>query len=792
MKNFIGKYSLLLIGLSLQMPFSGLAFTDVPETNTYFNSIQSLTEKGIINGYPDNTFRPDSPINRAELLKIAFLSVDQDTYSAPKTPFSDIIESSWYERYVNTAYDLGIIQGYSDNTFRPEQYVTKAEAIKIIAEVQKWSFQTHLQTQFNDVLPADWHFNYINQAAINQYISPAANFYPNTNITRGAAAEIISRSLQQEILANHGTIPRDTFSGISLDQDIPDTYYRNEIYQVQGSTTENVTSVTAFITTGNESPEAFDIATATVINGRFTLNIPFNRQGQQKLGIIPGTSGKSKIMPISILTTINSSSSNAPIVTDISEFAASFSDDKTSVKFSSTENHLTKIHFQQGQQKKTYLTRQPVDTITIDYRDFQAFQEGPTDYYIEKYTILKSSPLTIGDNSQQSSTKNFNAVTHTFSEIKTNQIQIQNLPELLQSPKTATITGTAIDHLDTTTYITLPSGQVLTGSFTTQGTTSDYHSKTTLDPGGTFSLTHNINSTGTYIFEINDQNGIPVLNHPVYVGQNIIPLIPDYLDLTNHYLSKDSIDLTTSRNTMLQLINNERSKLNLQPITTTPELNALAQSHASDMADNDYFSHINLQGQTPDQRRTEAGITTPVSENIAFDTTVTNAHYSLMRSGSHRSNILTPEWSLVGLGIAQNSDGQLYVAQEFSSAQLNQADLMTLESDILDEINQLRTDNNKQALTTIENLSNAAQEFNNIAIQNNGQLTQENFQTIVSQYDINGQATALGGNSSTWQQMITTILDAEKEQLTSQSWQKVGLNLQMDNVGNFSIIIILN
>lgn len=86
----------------------------------------------IITGYPDGTFRPDAPVTRAEFAAIA---ARFDEKSARTTASFRDIYGHWAERYISRSAELGWIRGYTDNTFRPDQSITRAEAMALINRV---------------------------------------------------------------------------------------------------------------------------------------------------------------------------------------------------------------------------------------------------------------------------------------------------------------------------------------------------------------------------------------------------------------------------------------------------------------------------------------------------------------------------------------------------------------------------------------------------------------------------------------------------------------------------------
>ena len=108
-------------------------YPDVKATDWFNNAVSTLTNMGIINGYEDGTFRPNNFITRAELTKIAVcFFTTADEYFGKKSSFSDVPETAWYARFIAAAEELGLINGYPDGTFRPSNPITRAETCTIV------------------------------------------------------------------------------------------------------------------------------------------------------------------------------------------------------------------------------------------------------------------------------------------------------------------------------------------------------------------------------------------------------------------------------------------------------------------------------------------------------------------------------------------------------------------------------------------------------------------------------------------------------------------------------------
>jgi uncharacterized protein YkwD len=127
----------------LQISEGLAAFSDVPGGHPYKSSIDFVQQQGIVSGYADGTYQPERILNRAEFTKIIIESrFDENTINScvnrggfyEKALFNDVEPGVWFEKYVCVAKKEGIIQGYSDGTFRPIQTIIFAEAAKIAIE----------------------------------------------------------------------------------------------------------------------------------------------------------------------------------------------------------------------------------------------------------------------------------------------------------------------------------------------------------------------------------------------------------------------------------------------------------------------------------------------------------------------------------------------------------------------------------------------------------------------------------------------------------------------------------
>ena len=114
------------------------------------------------------------------------------------------------------------------------------------------------------------------------------------------------------------------------------------------------------------------------------------------------------------------------------------------------------------------------------------------------------------------------------------------------------------------------------------------------------------------------------------------------------------------------LLNADRTKNGLPALKMNSQLGTLAENYAKDMVNRNFFSHYNPEGQSPFDRMNQAGIKySYAGENLAINTSPAAAETAFMNSSGHRANILNTNYTDVGLGVAYDSNGRIYVVQEF-------------------------------------------------------------------------------------------------------------------------------
>ncbi len=141
-------------------------YKDLNTTDWYYNSMYYLSSKGIMNGYSDKTIKPNNYITRAEFIKMATKIVGFNNIDTSMN-YKDVKYTDWYYDYVKAGASLGLIDGYSDGTFRPNDYITRAEAVKIIDNMigrTSDKANNYSEVYFTDVSYSYWSYPYIKMA----------------------------------------------------------------------------------------------------------------------------------------------------------------------------------------------------------------------------------------------------------------------------------------------------------------------------------------------------------------------------------------------------------------------------------------------------------------------------------------------------------------------------------------------------------------------------------------------------------------------------------------------------
>ncbi|MBA4336744.1 hypothetical protein C0416_03140 [bacterium] len=170
-------------------------FLDVNVVHPHFEAISFLKNEGIIQGYPDGSFKPNNSVSRVEVLKFILEGIDAEIAGTRALPFSDTQSEAWYADYLQTAVYLGVVNGYPDGSFKPGNTVNKVEFLKMLIEAMDVEINTEIgYMPFSDVKKNDWYAKYVQFAYQKNIIeADGKKFNPQEQMTRENVAEAIYR-----------------------------------------------------------------------------------------------------------------------------------------------------------------------------------------------------------------------------------------------------------------------------------------------------------------------------------------------------------------------------------------------------------------------------------------------------------------------------------------------------------------------------------------------------------------------------------------------------------------------
>lgn len=160
-------------------------FVDIKDDYKYFNELKYFKENNIISWFLDKTFRPNNNITRIEALKIMLLANNISPIKDLESVFSDIKTNTWENTYVNAWIENKVVS-LDNKRFYPFRNVSRVEALKIILTL----WEIYLENQefnisFEDVSELDWFYKYVNYAVNNNLFENIwEKFEPNKPLTR--------------------------------------------------------------------------------------------------------------------------------------------------------------------------------------------------------------------------------------------------------------------------------------------------------------------------------------------------------------------------------------------------------------------------------------------------------------------------------------------------------------------------------------------------------------------------------------------------------------------------------
>ena len=170
---------------------SGLPFADVPAGSWYFDGVKYVYANSLMNGTGTDAFSPDATLTRGMLVTILYRMAQEPAVNGGKT-FSDVAAGRYYSDAVQWASANGIVEGFADGTFRPEQPVTREQLAAILSRDAALRGQTVPETALPaDISASSWAKNAVAWAYTNGILDAAQGTNAAQNATRAEVAMAI-------------------------------------------------------------------------------------------------------------------------------------------------------------------------------------------------------------------------------------------------------------------------------------------------------------------------------------------------------------------------------------------------------------------------------------------------------------------------------------------------------------------------------------------------------------------------------------------------------------------------
>jgi len=202
-------------------------FKDVKDDYWAVEPIQYLSTAGIIEGYMDGRFMPNRVLTRAELATVLVRAKNEDIdLTLQKRIFPDLPASHWADRYIEAARGIGLVVGYPNSNFMPNNEISRIEGVTVATRFDGEQIEVPTKESYKDISKKHWGLKYVESAKDNgllDYLS-TKRFNPKTGLSRAEAIELLSKTQYGEnIIADllnwnkgYGTVESKEIASISI------------------------------------------------------------------------------------------------------------------------------------------------------------------------------------------------------------------------------------------------------------------------------------------------------------------------------------------------------------------------------------------------------------------------------------------------------------------------------------------------------------------------------------------------------------------------------------------------
>ncbi|NYF23541.1 S-layer homology domain-containing protein [Sporosarcina sp. JAI121] len=198
------------------------SFTDVPTTHWAHKAIDNISKRGLINGYSDGTYRLNEPVTRAQAAKVVALAINAKPTAAFKPSFQDVSAAHGSYDHIRALTERGIFA--DGDKFHPNEPLTRAQMAKILTLGYKITVDDNDLIKFRDVVKINQSHGYITTLAELGITTtlPGGMYKPNDNVSRAHMAAFIDRTTTFDLQREKGVIYYDKDRRMYMENAKPD------------------------------------------------------------------------------------------------------------------------------------------------------------------------------------------------------------------------------------------------------------------------------------------------------------------------------------------------------------------------------------------------------------------------------------------------------------------------------------------------------------------------------------------------------------------------------------------
>ncbi len=197
--GMLGCYSPIMAADSSKN--SQINFNDLTKSDPNLNYIQYLSGKGIITGYPDGSFKPQEGLTRAQAAVVLVKAGQLKLDAQSASPFKDLKTEHWARPYIAAAVKAGYLSGFPDGTFHPEEKISRAQAVSLVLRLSKQNLNSAELPSLTDINSSHWAAPAVATGIAAGMVGLSADgkqFYPDQPMTRGKLARALGTLLTKD------------------------------------------------------------------------------------------------------------------------------------------------------------------------------------------------------------------------------------------------------------------------------------------------------------------------------------------------------------------------------------------------------------------------------------------------------------------------------------------------------------------------------------------------------------------------------------------------------------------